>query len=78
MGLGFPEISTFNTRPVFHTLIDQGQVAEPVFAFKIANNGSELMLGGVNENLFQGPFHYSPLTAEVCIHTVHPKSSFFS
>jgi Eukaryotic aspartyl protease len=67
MGLGFPEASTFNTTPVYHTLIEQGKVDKPVFAFKIANNGSELMLGGVNHDLYQGHFYYSPLTADVRI-----------
>lgn len=33
LGMAFPEISVLNITPVFHTMIEQKVVAEPLFAF---------------------------------------------
>ncbi|KAF5370147.1 hypothetical protein D9758_001280 [Tetrapyrgos nigripes] len=64
MGMAFPAISEFGANPVFQTLIAQGQVDEPVFAFKLSTSGSELFLGGVNNDLFTGEFTQVPVTQE--------------
>jgi Eukaryotic aspartyl protease len=66
LGLGFPETSQFNATPVFHTMIEQKVVEKPVWGLKMAETGSELVLGGVNHSMYTGPVHYSPLTAKVC------------
>ncbi|KIK91446.1 hypothetical protein PAXRUDRAFT_830850 [Paxillus rubicundulus Ve08.2h10] len=64
MGMGFQSISAYNASPVFETLVSQGQTDEPVFAFKLAASGSELYLGGTNNNLYTGSFSYTPVTQQ--------------
>ncbi|KAG2140974.1 aspartic peptidase domain-containing protein [Suillus bovinus] len=64
MGLAFKSISRFGANSVFHTLVSQGAVPEPVFAFKLASSGSELYVGGVNPSVYQGSFAYTPVTKE--------------
>lgn len=64
MGLAFKSISKFGADSVFHTLVSQGAVPEPVFAFKLASFGSELRVGGVNSALHQGSFTYTPVIKE--------------
>jgi cathepsin D len=76
LGLGFPETSQFNVTPVFQNLIKQDAVKEPRFGLKLAETGSELTLGGVNHELYKGPFHYSPLTTKVCL-LVHDVLNIF-
>ncbi|KAI8865619.1 acid protease [Ramicandelaber brevisporus] len=59
MGMAFEEISVLNSQPVMQTLISQGQVSEPVFAFKLSTSGSELTIGGVNPEHYTGDFTYA-------------------
>lgn len=72
MGMGFQSISLMHARPVFQTLVDEHAVECPMFAFKLTNDcsGSELFLGGVNQNLYNGEFTWVTLTDEVCPTTV--------
>jgi cathepsin D len=67
VGMGFAEISSYNANPVFLTLSQQGQTDSSTFAFKLAESGAELFLGGVNKNLYTGGFTYSPVLVPVCI-----------
>ncbi|THG98286.1 hypothetical protein EW026_g3867 [Hermanssonia centrifuga] len=69
LGMAFPNISSFKmlktASPVFHSLIAQEHALDPVFAFKIASaeeGSSELYVGGVNQELYQGDFTYTPVT----------------
>ncbi|KAH9984050.1 aspartic peptidase domain-containing protein [Russula compacta] len=62
MGMGFQSISAYNAPPVFQTLVDENAVTSPVFAFKFADSGSELYLGGVNNALYRGDFTWIPIT----------------
>ncbi|EGO03508.1 hypothetical protein SERLA73DRAFT_175015 [Serpula lacrymans var. lacrymans S7.3] len=64
MGMGFPAISDYNANPVFQTLVEEGVTTQPVFAFKLADNGAELMIGGVNKKLYTGAFTYVPVIIE--------------
>jgi phytepsin len=69
LGLGFDTISVDGVPPVWYTLVAQGQVAEPVFAFWLnrdpaGNAGGELVLGGVDENHYTGDFIYTNITKE--------------
>jgi cathepsin D len=71
LGMGFPSISAYSKRPVLQTMIAQGQLDYPVFAFKLAPRGnvSELSIGDVNHALYTGEFTYTPVTTEVsCVH----------
>ncbi|KAI0048762.1 acid protease [Auriscalpium vulgare] len=64
MGMGFQEISQFKSPPFFQTLIEDGQVTDQVFGFKLAESGSELFLGGTNPALYTGDFTYVDVTTE--------------
>lgn len=67
MGMGYPSISDFQASPVFQTLVAEGQVPEPVFAFYIAQSESELFIGGTNEKHYTGSFTYVPVDQQVRI-----------
>jgi len=60
VGLAFPALSVFGANDLFTTLVDEGQ-ATAQFGVKLADSGSELFLGGVNNNLFTGSFVNSPV-----------------
>jgi cathepsin D len=63
--MAYQSLSSFNSSPLFQTLVAQGQVAKPEFAFKLAENGSELYLGGTNPELYEGDFTYVPVIDQV-------------
>lgn len=65
MGMGFQSISNFNASPIFQTLVSQNKETPPIFGFKLAHSGSELFLGGVNSDLYEGNFTWVNLTNEV-------------
>ena len=64
--MGFKSISAYGANPLFQTLIAEGKVASPVFGFKLATSGSELVLGGVNPEYNEDDFAWVPLSNEVC------------
>ncbi|KAM7537527.1 hypothetical protein Aperf_G00000072982 [Anoplocephala perfoliata] len=69
LGLGFNSISIDGVEPVFYNLARQKLVAEPVFAFFLDRNesdvsGGELMLGGYDESYIDGKITYAPITRE--------------
>lgn len=64
LGLGFQSVSKYNATPFFMNLISQGIVTNPVFGVRLANEGSELFLGGTNRELYQGNFTYVSVTKE--------------
>ncbi len=56
LGMAFQNISAGNFTPMFQTLVEQGQVEEPMFAFYLSNSGcehGELVLGGYDSNHFK-------------------------
>ncbi|GBE79958.1 Aspartic protease [Sparassis crispa] len=64
LGMAFKSLSAYNADPLFQSLIAENATDEPVFAFKLAQNGSELFLGGVNPALYTGDFTYADLTGD--------------
>ncbi|CAI0379451.1 unnamed protein product [Linum tenue] len=67
LGLGFQEISVGNAVPVWYDMIEQGLINEPVFSFWLNRNadaeqGGELVFGGVDPNHFVGEHTYVPVT----------------
>ncbi|KAH9929580.1 acid protease [Epithele typhae] len=58
LGLAFPAISNLNENPFFYTAVSEGAVDEGVFGFKLASSGSELYLGGTNDDLYSGSLEY--------------------
>jgi hypothetical protein len=63
--MGYESISVDKTSPVFQSLVSQSQVSVPMFSFYFAESGSELYIGGANQNLYTGPFTYMPVTTPV-------------
>ena len=77
LGMGYESISIFGASPVFQTLVSQGQVSTPEFGFYLAESGSELYIGGTNQNHYTGSFTYMPVTTQVRTHgTVTPSIQF--
>lgn len=67
MGMGYESISSYGASPVFQSFVSQKKVSKPVFAFKLAKEGSELTLGGLNTKLYKGDFTYAPVTKQVSL-----------
>ena len=65
LGMGYQSISGLKRPPVFASLVAQSKVTDPVFAFKLAQTGSELYLGGVNNAMYTGSFTFSPVSPQV-------------
>ncbi|KAI9449173.1 acid protease [Lactarius psammicola] len=64
LGLAFPSLSAYNATPVFYTLAAQGSLPSNTFGVYLADNGSELYLGGTNNELHRGDFVHVPVTHE--------------
>ncbi|XP_043710053.1 aspartic proteinase oryzasin-1-like isoform X1 [Telopea speciosissima] len=67
LGLGFQEISVGNVVPVWYNMVEQGLVSEPVFSFWFnrdteADEGGEIIFGGVDPKHFKGKHTYVPVT----------------
>jgi saccharopepsin len=66
LGLGYDTISVNKIVPPFYSMIDQGLLDEPVFAFYLGDadkegDESEAVFGGVNEDHFTGKLTEIPL-----------------
>jgi saccharopepsin len=66
LGLGYDTISVNKIVPPFYSMIDQGLLDEPVFAFYLGNaddegDESEAVFGGVNEAHYSGKLTEIPL-----------------
>ncbi|KAH9030179.1 acid protease [Lactarius hengduanensis] len=63
LGMAYESLSSYGASPVFQSLVSQGQVsrATQVFSFYLAESGSELYIGGTNQDLYTGPFTYMPV-----------------
>ncbi|KAJ7704388.1 aspartic peptidase domain-containing protein [Mycena rosella] len=66
VGLAFPALSGFGRNPLFTTLVNQKTIS-PIFGVKLADSGSELLLGGVDNSLFTGAFRYVSLIEKVSV-----------
>ncbi|KAH9019324.1 acid protease [Lactarius deliciosus] len=64
LGMGYESLSSYGASPVFQSLVSQGQVSTPVFSFYFAESGSELYVGGTNQDHFTGSFTYMPVTTQ--------------
>ncbi|KAI0044494.1 acid protease [Auriscalpium vulgare] len=56
LGLAFESLSHYHAKPLFQSLIAAGKVADASFGFHLAPSGSELFIGGVNDQLYSGNF----------------------
>ena len=66
--MAYESLSDFGANPVFQSLVSQAKVTTPVFSFFFAESGSELYIGGMNQNHFTGSFTYMPVTTQVSIY----------
>ncbi|KDQ50162.1 hypothetical protein JAAARDRAFT_186508 [Jaapia argillacea MUCL 33604] len=64
LGMAFQSISDYNASPVFQSFTSQNQASSPIFAFKLADSGSELYVGGTNSRLYSGSITYTPVTQQ--------------
>ncbi|PIL22776.1 transporter [Ganoderma sinense ZZ0214-1] len=65
MGMGLPALSTLQSTPFFYTAMQQGVVQQNSFAFKLAQSGSELTIGGTNSDSFTGDIETHPLSSSI-------------
>merc|ERR1711998_347317 len=65
LGMGWDRISVDGVKTPFHSLVDSGNLASPVFAFYLGNNQpGELTIGGTDKSHYTGDFAYVPLKSE--------------
>lgn len=67
MGLAFQSISVDHIPPVFESMVTQGLIDEPVFAFYLSNvagQDGEMDIGGVDKKHYTGEITYVPLSSE--------------
>lgn len=69
LGMAWEKISVLKEPPVLDLLVKQGQVEHNSFSFyltkKAGQDGSALVLGGVNPKYYTGEFKYYPLSLEL-------------
>jgi saccharopepsin len=67
LGLGFKSISQYQIPTPFESMIEQGLIKEPVFAFYLQEDASqmgELVFGGIDKSHYTGELVDVPLTSE--------------
>ncbi|XP_072234017.1 nothepsin [Leuresthes tenuis] len=70
LGLGYASLAEILGNPVFDNMMAQKTVEEPVFSFYLTRKTStsspegELLLGGIDESLYNGPINWLPVTAK--------------
>ncbi|CAK6974530.1 nothepsin [Scomber scombrus] len=70
LGMAYPALAEILGNPVFDSMMAQKVVDEPVFSFYLTRKTSgsnlegELLLGGIDEGLFNGPINWLPVTAK--------------
>ncbi|XP_066499999.1 gastricsin-like [Hoplias malabaricus] len=67
LGLAYPYIAAGGQTPLMDTMMQQGLLQENLFAVYLSANaasGSEVMFGGVDQNMYQGQIYWTPVTAE--------------
>ena len=60
-GMAFQSLSVYPARPVFQTLVSEGQTSSPVFALKLAERGSKLSIGGLDSSIYSGTPAYTSI-----------------
>jgi Eukaryotic aspartyl protease len=65
LGVAFQSISFYDAPSAAQALYAQGELDQPVFAFKLTKQGAELSIGAVNPTLYTGEIYYTPVTRQV-------------
>jgi hypothetical protein len=67
LGMGFQPLSIYNITTVFGAMLTQGVIDVPLFAFHLSDDPEitgELILGGYNDKLIDGPINWVPLKSK--------------
>uniref|UniRef100_A0A8C6NEX0 Uncharacterized protein n=1 Tax=Melopsittacus undulatus TaxID=13146 RepID=A0A8C6NEX0_MELUD len=70
LGMAYPSLAVGGTPTVLQGMLEQNQLSEPIFSFYFSrkptyNYGGELILGGVDPQLFYGDITWAPVTQEL-------------
>ncbi|XP_074119143.1 pepsin B [Sminthopsis crassicaudata] len=70
LGMAYPAMAVGNSPTVMQSMLQQGQLSEPIFSFYFSRQptqqyGGELILGGVDPQLYSGRISWAPVTQEV-------------
>lgn len=67
VGLAYPSMARSGFNPVFDNIIQEGKLSRNVFSFyfeRSEEEGSHLMLGGVDKSLIEGDITFFPVVAK--------------
>ncbi|XP_077566111.1 nothepsin [Stigmatopora nigra] len=71
LGMAYPPLAEILGNPVFDSMMAQNSLDQPVFSFFLSRKSGgrqdtdgELLLGGTDEALYQGPITWLPVTAK--------------
>jgi hypothetical protein len=78
LGLGFPALTSASEtyQPFVYALAEQHLISQPVFS--IALQQESMMIGGVDQDFYQGDIHYVPVTKNSNIKTMEPDYTYWS
>jgi len=69
LGMAWPQIAVLGAKPVFHQMIAQRLIQEPVFSFWLNRNpddkfGGEITIGGLDKRHYVEPITYTPVSRQ--------------
>ncbi|XP_007526992.1 pepsin B [Erinaceus europaeus] len=70
LGMAYPNMAVGSSPTVMQGMLQQGQLTEPIFSFYFSRQptyqyGGELILGGVDTQLYSGQIVWTPVTREL-------------
>ncbi|CAM2107374.1 unnamed protein product [Caretta caretta] len=70
LGMAYPPVAIPGYNPLIQEMLQQGQLTEPTFSFYFSRQptydyGGEVILGGIDTQLFSGQITWVPVTQEV-------------
>ncbi|KFQ03369.1 Gastricsin [Haliaeetus albicilla] len=70
MGMGYPSLAVGGTPTALQGMLQQNQLTQPIFSFYFSRQptydyGGELILGGIDTQLFSGDIVWAPVTQEL-------------
>ncbi|KAM6218433.1 pepsin B [Rhynchocyon petersi] len=70
LGMAYPNMAVGNSPTVMQGMLQQGQLTQPIFSFYFSRQptqqyGGELILGGVDTQLYSGQIVWTPVTREL-------------
>ncbi|XP_008145377.2 pepsin B [Eptesicus fuscus] len=70
LGMAYPNMAVGNAPTVMQGMLQQGQLTQPIFSFYFSRQptrqyGGELILGGVDNQLYSGQIVWAPVTQEL-------------